>query len=223
MKKLATFAATLALAAALPVQAALVNSITGLTQNFDDAGSYDTSGPTVQIGTSIGLDVRASSGGGPLTFSAPFWALGGNGEWSLGKTYAGVDGDFIDRGNDIAASMFFDIGSSRVRAVGGFLNHDPDFTIAAGGFPLQMYIAAYDFGGNLIEDHFLSISTVGGINEGAFFGISADTDIARFEVSAPYAVIDDLTFRVPEPGTLALMPLALGALALRRRRESQRA
>jgi hypothetical protein len=221
MKTLTHLAAALALAAALPAQAALVTGIAGETQNFDDAATYDTSGPTVQIGASLGRDVRASSAGGTMYFGPPAgaWSLGPNGEWTSARSFVGVDGDFQDASTGLAASLYFDFGFKRVREVGGFLNFDPSFTYGAPfTLPVDLYIGAFDAQGMLIEEHFIPLSTPGAIDEGAFFGISANTDIARFEVSGPYAVLDNLTFRVPEPGSLGLMGLALGALALRRRR-----
>lgn len=188
--------------------------------DFDDAASYTTGGPTVQIGGAIGADVQVSALGGTLNFGAPFgaWSLTDNGEWT-GASFVGVDGAFQDEANGIAASLVFDLALPQ-GSVGGFLNFDPSFTYG-GGLPLPLYIAAYDSSGSLLEDHFVPMWTPGGLNAGAFFGISLDSDsIARFEVSGPYAVLDNLTIApVPEPSAIAAMLAGLGVLgAVARRR-----
>jgi hypothetical protein len=125
---------------------------------FADAASFDTSAAAVQIGASVGLDVTVSARGGMLQFGAPFgaWALGptdangvttGNGEWT-GDAFVGVDGDYQDAGNDIAASLIVDLAVPKA-TVGAFLNFDPTF-VYGGGLPLPLYIAAYDTQGVLL-------------------------------------------------------------------------
>lgn len=188
--------------------------------DFNDAAGYATAGPAVQIGGAIGADVQVSALGGTLNFGAPYgaWTLNDNGEWT-GASFVGVDGAFQDEANGIAASLVFDLALPQ-GSVGGFLNFDPSFTYGA-GLPLPLYLAAYDSSGALLEDHFVPVWTPGGLNAGAFFGISLDSNsIARFEVSGPYAVLDNLTLApVPEPNAIAAMLAGLGVLgAVARRR-----
>lgn len=222
--------AVLAIAAAFsaPAQAAQIFSqdeiANRIVQNFDDAAGYDTFQSRVQIGTSLGVDLGLSTAGGQLHFGAPYgtWALGGNGEWTSAKSFAGVDGAYQDEAGGIAASMFFDFGSKTVQSVGALLNYDDSFSYF--GMPLQLYMAAYDQQGNLIEDAWFPVSTPAAIDEGTFFGLSSDSaNIARFEISAPYAVVDDFSFSapVPEPETYAMFLAGLGLLgAITRKRRA---
>ena len=223
-KTLLSAAIGAAMLGAMPVQATLLfgpgEFLPGAqVQNFDDSASYNMATPRVQIGTTLGVDLGVQAAGGTLNFGPPFgaWSLGANGEWTSAKTFAGVDGDFQDQPNGIAASLVFDFGFSRVREVGAFVNYDPDFSF--GGGPLQMYLAAYDANGALIEDHFVPVDTPNGIDAGAFFGIRSNgADIARFEVSAPFAVVDDLRFAVPAPSVPLLMLAGIAGFGLVRRR-----
>ncbi|WP_341891706.1 PEP-CTERM sorting domain-containing protein [Variovorax sp. YR752] len=222
--RIAALAAALATAQGA-AQATLITTAPGGASviDFDDAASYVTGGPSVQTGGAIGADVQVSTLGGPLQFGAPYgaWTLSDNGEWT-GASFVGVDGAFQDEANGIAASLVFDLAIPQ-GSVGGFLNFDPSF-VYGGGLPLPLYIAAYDGSGTLLEDHFVPLWTPGGLNAGSFFGISLDSNaIARFEVSGPYAVLDNLTLApVPEPGSVALLMAGLGVLGAvaRRRREN---
>jgi hypothetical protein len=151
------------------------------------------------------------------------WSLGDNGFWSLGKAFAGVDGDFSQGG--APAAMVFDLGGLLVRGIGGVMNFDPGFTYGAPfAFPLPLYIAAFDSSGNLLEDYELSlIDTPGAFNQGVFYGIGRQqADIARFVVSGPYAVVDDLQIAaIPLPPGAWLMAGGLLALGLQARRRRQ--
>lgn len=217
-------------------QAALVGSFAelsagALVQQFDDTAAYSTGGPRVQIGASLGTDVGVSASNGTLYFGAPFgaWSLGDNGEWT-GAAFVGIDGaGNPDQG--VFPTLRFDFGGNRTSEVGALMNFDPGFQY--GGLPLPLYIAAYDANGTLIEDYEVPVFTPAdgfgnpAINQGAFYGIKlATASIASFEVSGPYAVVDNFAFLtpVPEPSTYALLLLGLGVtgFAVQRRRQAQR-
>jgi hypothetical protein len=218
------WAAAVAAAAVLPAHAALVFDPTELAAGgaltvlgFDSPTGSDLTSP-VDIG-----GVLFSTAGGPGSLGlAPLgvWVLGSNGVWSGDKTFAGVDGDFDATGG--VASIVFDFGARRVRGIGGVMNYDPDFTYGDPlALPLPLNIAAYDAGGALLEDYELPVVTPDGFNDGVFYGILRDApEIARFVISGPYAVIDDLTFTtpVPEPSTCALLLTGLGLLGFSARR-----
>lgn len=228
-------ACALALSAAVPsAYADLIIDASDLTpgalvQTFDDAAGYDNSASRVQIGQSLSVDLGVSALGGTLNFGAPYgaWSLGDNGEWT-GNAFAGVDGDFVDSSNGIAASLVFDFGDKTVSEVGALMNFDPGFVYGA-GLPLPLFIAAYDKLGNEVESHFLPVWTPAddfgnpALNTGMFFGIrSASANISRFEISGPYAVVDNVSFSapVPEPQSwaLALAGIAIGFGCMRQQR-----
>ena len=192
----------------------------GLVINFDaPAGSGLTS--PVNVGFGTGYSVLFSTSGGPGSVGeAPSgaWVLGDNGDWAGGKTFAGVDGGVAQNGS--VASMSFDFSGLTVQAVGGFMNFDPGFTFG-GGFPLPLYIAAYDANGALLDSYELPLFTPNGFNAGQFYGIALNAPvIAKFVIEGPYAVVDDLTFTtpVPEPSTYAMLLAGLGLLGLAARR-----
>jgi hypothetical protein len=208
---------------AAPAQAALVTDpIRILT--FDDAAGYDLASSRVQIGASVGADVGVSAAHGALHFGAPLgaWSLGSNGEWTSAKTFVGIEG-----GGHPATGHFptlvFDFGGKAVRSVRAQVNFVPDI-VYGGGLPLPLSIAAFDRSGRLIESHELPVFTPAKVDAGPFFGIELTTPrIARFEVSGPYAVVDDFTFSapVPEPGTVALLIAGLAAVGLVARRRAR--
>lgn len=207
-----------------------------LMQAFDvaDAALMDTNAPRMQIGASLGVDVGVTAIDGSLQIgsNAGVWGLGSNGEWT-DTTVSGVDSTFlalngpVDFGTGTFATLRFDFGSQAVSAVGAFMSYDPDFSYM--GTPTQLYLAAYDASGALLEENYAfvaaSVDEYGNVlpNQGAFYGIKLDNpSIARFEISAPYAVVDNFSFTapVPEPATWGLMlgGVAVLAAAARRRR-----
>lgn len=208
-----TAALLVAALAAPAAQAALVTELNGTVIGFDDlvVSPAEPYGP-VEVGGGTGYSVLASAAGGNLALGeAPFgaWGLGSNGMWSLGKTFAGVDGGVDPLIG--AASLTFEFATP-VMAVGAFLNYDPDFLTF--GIPEIISIAVYDKDGVELEPmSFLPIYTgEDSLNDGAFYGIALSQPvISKFVVYGPYAVVDDLTFAVPEPSTYALL---LGGLAL---------
>ncbi len=187
----------------------------------NDAGGADTA-----------IVVNFTTTGGDRYIGTPFglWPLGSNGFWTTARTFGAVDGGVATDGS--VASMVFDFGGLTVQRIGGFLNFDPDFLYgdASAAFPLPLYIAAYGADGSLLEGQDLPVFTpadengVEALDQGAFFGFSRQSaDIAKFVISGPYAVVDDLTFTtpVPEPSTYALFATGLllaGAAARRRAR-----
>lgn len=189
-----------------------------LVQSFDAV--FDTASPRVQIGAALGADVGVTALHGPLLFGAPYgaWSLGDNGEWTSARSFVGVDAGADDTGR--IGTLVFDFGGQTVSQVGALLNFDPGFTYG-GGLPLPLYIAAYGLDGTLLDSHELPVFTPGAVNEGAFYGIRlGSASIARFEVSGPYAVVDDLSFSapVPEPSSALLLAAGLGGLGLMRSR-----
>jgi hypothetical protein len=224
LSKKLRWAAAVAAAAVLPAHAALVFDASDLAAGgpLTVFGFDSPTGSGLTTPVDLGGVVFSTTGGRGSLGEAPLgaWVLGSNGVWSGGKTFAGVDGDF-DAGGGVA-SMSFDFGALRVRGIGGFMNYDPDFTYGDPlALPLPLYIAAYGAGGTLLEDYEVPVFTPDGFNAGVFYGILRDApEIARFVVSGPYAVIDDLTFTapVPEPSTYALLLAGLGLLAFAARR-----
>jgi hypothetical protein len=136
------------------------------------------------------------------------YGLSDNGSWG---DFAWVGGECFTLG----CTATIDLGGL-YSAVGGFMNYAPGF----GGTPTIAALAAD--GTTVLESYDLSadapISTPGGVNDGAFRGISrASADIAYFRISGGYLIMHDLTLvadptAVPEPSTMALAGIAIAGL-----------
>lgn len=206
-------AAALAVAAS-GAQAALTTGFTADTV-FDFETVVGGPGPVV-----LNADVTLTGFGHPadtLEVGAPaFWDLGENGFWSLGKTFAG--------NNTAIGGMLVQFNGTTVQSVGAVFN----YLAAPAGNPLQLL--ALDVDGNVLEGHSITIGTVsappgGAVNAGEFYGITrATADIGALVITAPFVVMDDLSYTapIPEPSTYAMVFGGLGLLALARRRAARR-
>lgn len=179
------------------------------------------------IDTTIGVSFTTTGGDRFIGSPLGLWSLGDNGFWTTARSFGAVDGGVAADGS--VASLVFEFGGLTVQKIGGFLNFDPGFTYGGEGegFPLPLYIAVFGTDGSLLEGQDVPVFTpadangVEALDQGAFFGFTRQSaDIARFVVSGPYAVVDDLTFTtpVPEPSTYALFAtgLLLAGVAVRR-------
>jgi hypothetical protein len=148
----------------------------------------------------------------PPAFPDNNYYLGSNGHWGPDRDgFVGVGG-----GDGTRGVMRFEFADGPVSFVGGVLNYSPD------AMWLPVFISALDERRAVLERHAIDveapIDTNALMDAGEFRGISRpQNDIFAFEISAPFAVVDDLRFfRIPEPHTGALA--VVGGMTMRRRR-----
>ncbi len=207
LQKLIVAAGAAALLGTGAAQAALLTSNAGLGAVIDFDGFAGYTGP---FPVPVGLGVSATASPGTLGANAA--TLGANGDWGAGKLFAAVGDESVFVGS---LSFAFNPAALPNKA-GAFINA---YTESG---PASITIEAFDIGGGLIDSQQVSVTTPGGFNAGAFYGIeSASFNIATLRFTGDSVVLDDLAFApIPEPSTYALMAaglLALGAIARRRR------
>ena len=196
--RLAAISAAVA-ASGCPGRAILVNNTSGfvnpvVTTNFNPIPIDTFSGGPLLFTASNGDSIRFTSTtarqGTPIINFRGVSYFGYNGLWSnLPMAGLGESNGFID----------FTFINGPVSAVGGFLNwgrgtfyHD------------EMYIAALDGAGNVLETYGLNFSTGGGTNTGSSYFIQRSTaDIATLRLGNSYAAIANFTFDAA-PGMAAV-------------------
>ena len=231
MRILSIAAASLLLAAGAADAATItINTLTNtIVQDFSD-------GDDIPRADFSGGPEDASAGGAIVTWESTntfsvfsgytcSYSLVDNGDWF------GDDGNrdgFVGLNSQSGAMTFtFD---TPVAGVGGFVNYSVFNGSPDGDTPT---LSIFDGGGTLLETFDLfndaPIDTPAQSNAGAFRGFSrAQADIASFELSGAFIVLDDLTFTdevassvIPVPAALPLMLSAMGGLALIARRRAR--
>ena len=166
------------------------------------SGSFtNTSGP-VQIGGLVGEEIAWSSSDSISVIGNGNYGLLSNGSWNQGRS--GYVGGFV------GTTMRFTFNDGPVASVGGFVNYAP-----AGSCCLTIVALAND--NTVLESIDVGvlapISSPGGINEGGFRGIVRPrADIAAFEVTGRFAVLDNLTFSRTEATIEGLITMVKQAL-----------
>lgn len=129
--------------------------------------------------------------------------LGFNGWWGPGRDgFLGIGG-----GNGSIVTARIEFASGPVSVVGGTFNYSPNWP------PIVM--SALDSNLSVLEQYTVNdlapISTPSQIDVGEFRGIKRNqNDIFALQLTAPFAVIDDIRFsRVPEPSSFLLAATAM--------------
>jgi hypothetical protein len=197
-------------ASACPGRAILVNNTSGfvnpvVTTNFNPIPNNTLSpGPlffTASNGDSIRFNsTNSSNQGGSVINWIGVYGFNANGNWS-NLPMAGL--------NWSSGFMDFTFIDGPVSAVGGFLNWAPN-----SNNPNEMYIAALDGAGNVLETYGLNFLTGGGSNTGSDYFIQRSTaDIATLRLGDSYVGIANFTFD-DAPGMAAVPgPLPLFGVA----------
>lgn len=200
-------ALALALAAALPAQAALTSNAADITNatvvDFDNYDGYKTTGPeTVAPGVVFTGDEGSELG-------ANAFSLESNGIWGAGSIF--VAGGAVGELRFTFAEL--------TSAAGAFVNH---YAELGSLFPFGLVVSAYGDNNQIIETYTLSITTDEfSYNEGQFVGITRDVaDIRSISFKGTGVVLDNLAVAgpVPEPETYAMLLAGLGLIGLTARR-----
>jgi len=198
--RLAAITAAIA-ASACPGRAILVNNTSSfvnpvVTTNFDPIPINTFSpGPlffTASNGDSIRYD--STNPASVINYSGGY-GFSSNGFWNI--PMAGL--------NSSSGYMDFTFIDGPVSAAGGFLNWAPNTYI-----PDEMFIAALDGAGNVLETYGLNFSTGGGTNTGSDYFIQRSTaDIASLRLGDSYVGIANFTFDDASPMAAVPGPLHL--------------
>ena len=184
--RLAAISAAIA-TSACPGRAILVNNTSGfvnpvVTTNFNPIPIDSFSSGPLFFTASNGDSIRFNStnSGSVINYSGAY-GFSSNGFWS-NLPMAGL--------NWFSGFMDFTFIDGPVSAVGGFLNWSPNTNN-----PNEMYIAALDGAGNVLETYGLNFSTGGGTNTGSDYFIQRSTaDIATLRLGDSYVGIANFTF-----------------------------
>lgn len=196
-----------------PTQALLMMNSTQIPEEQKQVISFTefvssptlTQGP-VEVGNSTPVSVQwtgVNTNNNAFIGNDPYQSLGNNGMWN-------ADNQGYTALNTANGSIRYTFAED-VNSVGAFMNYLPD----SGN---HVIVTAYDRSGQALESYDINnlapISTFRGVNQGAFRGIQRTmSDIAMFEVSNSYVVLDHLSYGLgsptPEPGTLFMTFIGL--------------